>query len=282
MTIYPGSQPEVKQEWLINFLYDSNDYGHLNVVLKEKDGKIEQIGHVYTEVTEEGPRYFTTNAAGRDLFPITMDFSLVVQRFDGYAYQIECLKQEQIIKSFKNINLMQTNQQNFEQNQRKINQVIFVEYEKALSNGHFTSVVDSYRNLLGRIHKVYNEELQKYEYFAYDHEGKPMGEKSEKLWQLKKEFTDNREALLEQAHQRRIASKERTQQPEQPEQPAKTTERKKETEKVRQDKSNPDKQVNKSKAESKNKQGRVTRDDRSQELEDVRDGREEDFDDIER
>lgn len=275
-----------KYNGLIDFRHSHRDYGHLIVRRIRPDKSQEVIGHVYTEIEDSEIKYFSTNRRGREIFPPTTDFNEVEGKFERYA-NLRAL--EEAIKyynkpdnlSFKNPNTMQTNQQNPESKQKKVNQIIFVEYEKPLNDGHFITVVDSYRNVLGRINKVYSEELNKYEYFAYDHEGKPIGEKSEKVWQLKNDFTNNREALLEQAHQRRIASKEKEpeQKQEKPTQPVKTEERKKETEKVRQTKNNPEKQQSKSKANGKDKTVRNTRE---EELEEIRDEREEDFGDMER
>jgi len=91
---------------------------------------------------------------------------------------------------------------------KKENQLIFVEYEKPTKEGHLITVVDSYHNTIGRIHRSYNEQSKKYEFTAYDHAGKPLYLGSEKVWELKNQFTANRGDLLEQAHQRRIESKE--------------------------------------------------------------------------
>jgi|GEM_PF-6023547 len=91
---------------------------------------------------------------------------------------------------------------------KKENQIMFIEYEKPTEEGHFITIVDSYHNTLGRIHRSYNEQSRKYEFTAYDHAGKPLYMTSEKVWELKNQFTDNRTQLLDDAHQRRIESKE--------------------------------------------------------------------------
>lgn len=96
-------------------------------------------------------------------------------------------------------------------NNQKINQLIFVEYEKPTKTGHLITVVDSYHNTIGRIHRSFNEESKRYEYQAVDHTGKPVAEKSEKLWEMKNHFTSNREVLLKEAHERRLESKAQSQ-----------------------------------------------------------------------
>lgn len=140
---------------------------------------------------------------------------------------------------------MKTQNQSPEPKSKKVNQLIFVEYEKAAGDGHLITVVDSYRNVIGRIHKSYNDQTNKYEYAAFDHAGNLMS-KNEKLWELKKEFTGNREHLLEQAHQRRIESKEQSKEKsEQTRQNTKGEERKKETEILRNGKNGLEKQITK-------------------------------------
>src|SRR6185503_4608923 len=104
---------------------------------------------------------------------------------------------------------------------------------KPAKDGHFITVVDSYRNVIGRINKTYNESSKKFDYFSYDHEGKPLSQ-SEKLWQLKNEYIDKKEELLEKAHQRRLESKGQTKQPtEQSIQSTKPSQRIDEVEKAR-------------------------------------------------
>lgn len=87
---------------------------------------------------------------------------------------------------------------------RKQNKLKFIEYETALANGHIITVSDRFKNTLGRIHQSFNEQTKKYEYTAYDHEGKLLFPTSEKLWELKKEFIKQKAVLMEKAHQRRI------------------------------------------------------------------------------
>jgi hypothetical protein len=91
---------------------------------------------------------------------------------------------------------------------KKDNQLIFVEYEKPTKEGHLITIVDSYHNTIGRIHRSYNDQTKKYEFKAYDHEGKPLYMESDKVWEIKNQFSENRTEHLEQAHQRRIESKE--------------------------------------------------------------------------
>lgn len=103
---------------------------------------------------------------------------------------------------------MNTTNQTPEQKQKKVNQLIFVEYEKPTQDGHIVTVVDSYRNVIARVHRSFNEQTKKYEFTAYDHAGKEMS-KGEQLWQIKKDLSSQREKLLEDAHQRRIAAKQK-------------------------------------------------------------------------
>ena len=140
---------------------------------------------------------------------------------------------------------MKTQYQTTEQKPKKVNQLIFTEYEKPAGDGHFITVNDSYHNVIGRINKTYNQETKKYEYQSFDHTGKPFGQ-SEKIWELKNDFINNREELLEQAHQRRIESKDNAaRSPEKKKQTEKVIERKKETDKIRQSKNVSEKKIDK-------------------------------------
>ena len=138
---------------------------------------------------------------------------------------------------------------------QKQNQLRFIEYEKPTRDGHFITVSDSYHNVIARIHKSFNQEIKKYEYAAFDHAGNLMG-KSDRLWQLKNEFINNREQLLEQAHQRRIESKlkakEAADEKRQSMQPSKESGRNSEIQKMREGKLSPDKQIQKESLETKN------------------------------
>src|SRR6185369_15935271 len=191
------------------------DYGSLSVSRLRDDGSRETIGYIYTEVDGEQSRYISVNAKGRIIFPVTTDFNTVTRRFERYARQIAIDKgptylqlQKDNYSLTKNPNQMKTQSQTTEQKPKKINQLIFTEYEKPARDGHFMTIGDSYHNVIGRIHKSYNEETQKYLYTAFNHAGILIG-KSEKLWFLKNDFISNRDQLLEQAHQRRIAAKEK-------------------------------------------------------------------------
>ena len=162
---------------------------------------------------------------------------------------------------------METNKTS-KQKIQKQNQLVFIEYEKPSDNGHFMTVMDSYRNVIGRINKNYNEQTKKYEYTAFDHAGKSFS-KGEKLWEVKGEFISNRKELLENAHQRRIASKENSkdeavEKTQKAEKVDKTVERKNEIKKVR-GKSGQEKQNEK--AGSRLSQ----QEEREQELQDLRD-----------
>ena len=134
---------------------------------------------------------------------------------------------------------MNTTQNN---KQKKENQIIFIEYEKPNEKGHLVTVMDSYRNIIGRIHRSYDKESKKYEFTAYNYAGKELF-KNETLWKLKKEFTDQREKFLEAAHQRRIESKKvfvekevKTEKSEVKNEQTKQENRKKEIENLRQEK----------------------------------------------
>ena len=126
---------------------------------------------------------------------------------------------------------------------QKDNQFRFIEYERATGEGHFMTITDSYHNVIGRVHKSFNDETKKYEYVAFDHAGNIFS-KSDRLWNVKKEYINNREQLLEAAHQRRIEAKRQPREvsTEKP-QPTKTTERKNEIANLRGEKSGKGKQV---------------------------------------
>lgn len=262
---------DLNKELIVDYYPVDGDYGHLQVCRFLDDGSREIIGYVYSYFDGERTQYNCSNAKGRVLFPTTPDFNRVNQRFERYARQISLDRgptllqiQKDNYSLTKNQITMQTNQTNPESQQRKTNQLIFVEYEKATGDGHMMTVADSYRNVIGRIHRSYNDQTKKYEYAAYDHAGKLMSQ-SEKLWELKKEFTNNREQLLSDAHQRRIASKGKAKEsPEAPAQPAKTEERQKETQKVRETKG---KQVSKTKSTQAKSKAKATTKQTERELE---------------
>jgi len=256
-----GKRQEALKEQPVGFYQSHSDYGHIIVSRFRADESREVIGHIYSEVDGEEIRYISTNRKGMEIFVRTTDFNSVEKKFERYAHLLALQERTRAFYknlltknntvTLKNSNIMTTpNSTQPEQQQMKRNQLIFVEYEKAAGDGHFVTVVDSYRNVIGRIHKSYNDESKKYDYLAYDHAGNLMGT-NEKLWELKKEFTNNREQLLEQAHQRRIASKQKPKEisketpiekPQQMEQTPKAQERKKETDVMRQDKNGKEKQ----------------------------------------
>ncbi|HLG35751.1 MAG TPA: hypothetical protein VI757_12790 [Bacteroidia bacterium] len=211
-------EQELRDKNLIDFRPTPSDSGHIIVSRNLPDEGKETIGHVYVEVDGDDYIYTCTNRKGREIFPPTTDFNLVEMKFERYA-RLLALQQKarQNQKQFqnknnltlKNQNTMKTQQQNPQQKKQKENQFRFIEYERATGDGHFLTIADSYHNVIGRVHKIFNDETKKYEYVAFDHAGNIFS-KSDRLWEVKKEFINNREQLLEQAHQRRIVSKEQT------------------------------------------------------------------------
>ena len=104
--------------------------------------------------------------------------------------------------------------------------------------------------------------------------------KNEKLWPLKKEFTDNSELLREQAHQKRIAIKEKAKQLQEPvQQLTDKKKRKHEIRNLRTDKVSPEKYISKDNTQPKGKQN--VNEEREQELKDLREERENDLGDVE-
>jgi hypothetical protein len=186
---------------------------HFDVYRICNDDSRELIGHITFKITGENGMYHSTDNVGTPLIKPTGDFDLVKRRFEAYAHRMALLEPNNIEINAKDYQLKQSKNQkimteNSQTNQnKKFNQLIFVEYEKPTKEGHFITVVDSYRNQLGKIHKSFNEKTRKYEYTSYDHAGNVTAS-GEKIWEIKKEFTDNREKLLEDAHQRRLESKD--------------------------------------------------------------------------
>ena len=86
------------------------------------------------------------------------------------------------------------------------NQLVYVEYENPTDTGHKITVMDSYRNVLGRVNEKFNEQTNKFEYSFNDHQGNPMFQ-NEKLDGLKEDISKNKGVMMEQAHQRRIQKK---------------------------------------------------------------------------
>ena len=197
---------------------DPLDTSHV-IVSSQKTGKHDEvIGHIYIQESEQGTIYHCTNREGSTLCQSSTDFIMVEHQFEVYnrmlmtERELKLLNGQSVINNFNlnNLNQMKNSNQN-QTKSKKVNQIIFVEYQHPTDDGHLITVTDSYRNTLGRINREYNAETKKYEFTAYDHTGKAVSEKSEKLWELKKMFTDNSKQLLEDAHQRRIESKEKNQ-----------------------------------------------------------------------
>ncbi len=202
-------------DYVLVFRKNPSDSDHILVNSVHSDGQSEQIGNIYLENNGSETLYYSTGKDGDELFPASADFNSVEVRFERYA---KLLMTE---REFKNVNeqseknnLTNTNlnqMKNSNQNQakeKKENQLIFVEYQKPTKDGHLITATDSYHNSIGKIHRSYNEASKKYEYVAYDHAGKAISEKNEKLWEVKNLFAKNSKQLLEDAHQRRIESKQ--------------------------------------------------------------------------
>src|SRR5258706_168814 len=246
-------EEELRDEKPVDFYPTPSDPSHILVSrYLPIEGK-EVIGHIHILYDEGGIWYVSTNRKNREIFPPTSDFSFVAARYQRYAHllalQQRIKNQRQIV--IKNLNIkthnkMKTQNQNPQQKMQKENQFRFIEYERAKGDGHFLTIADSYHNVIGRVHKTFNDETKKYEYVAFDHAGNIFS-KSDRLWDVKKEFINNRAQLLEQAHQRRIESKQqsKTVAPEklQAKQPVKTQERKNEMENLRGEKPGRGKQV---------------------------------------
>jgi hypothetical protein len=292
-----------KDEKLIDFYPTPSDSTHFIVSRYLVEG-MEKIGHVYVEFEGDEFKYVSTNGQGKQLFPPTTDFNLVEIQFERYA---RFLALQKIRKSHNlsknlihNINLKNTNTMKTQTNnktqevQKNENQMLFIEYSKPTKDGHFITVGDKYKNTIARIHKSFNEETKKYEYVAFDHAGNLMM-KNEKLWELKNEFVKNGKELLEQAHQRRIASKEKSKETvvekSNTEQVAnKTEERKNEMEKIRQGNTGIEKQNEKSEEKSDSKAPLENNnvvdneknqfDEREQELDDLRNDKDDDRGDM--
>jgi hypothetical protein len=198
----------------ISFHVNPNDSTRIQVNSINPDGSKETIGAIFMEYNGSETIYHATDKDGDEIFIPENDFSSIESQFDMYAKRLHAFDDNIEVNNqslqnnltLKNLNQMKNSNQN-QTKSEKINQVIFVEYQFTTKDGHLVSVTDSYRNPLGRIYRSYNEQTQKYEFSACDHAGKPIGQKTEKLWELKKVFTDNSKQLLEDAHQRRIESK---------------------------------------------------------------------------
>lgn len=200
---------------MILFRGSESDRSHFIVYFQWPDGIKEEIGHLYMQEGDTEAIYYSMNKNGEELIPPTADFNEVEVQFDAYA---KLLMTEKALKKINNnslqnnltlnkLNQMKNSNQN-PTNSKKVNQIIFVEYQHPTQEGHIITVTDSYRNTIGKILRSYNQESKKYEYVALDHSGKQMMEKNEKLWEIKSMYTGFSKELLEEAHQRRIASKD--------------------------------------------------------------------------
>jgi hypothetical protein len=242
-------EQELREEKPVDFYPTPSDPSHIVVSqFLPIEGK-EVIAHVHVVYDKDEIWYVGTNRKGREIFAPTSDFSLLEMKFQRYAHLLalqQRIKSQRklIIKNFniKNINTMKTQQQSL----KKENQFRFIEYERAKGDGHFLTIADSYHNVIGRVHKTFNDETKKYEYVAFDHAGNIFS-KSDRLWDVKKEFINNREQLLEQAHERRIESKQQSKtvaaEKPQAKQLVKAQKRKNEIENLRGEKSGKGKQV---------------------------------------
>lgn len=237
----PYSQLAIKNDGIIDFYITTEDSTKWIVSIHTEAG-LRKIGYVHVEFEGENFRYISTNLKGKEIAQPTTDFNYVELFFERYARLLELQgirkgrNQNKILSyniNLKNSNTMKNQTQNTVQKAPRQNQLRFIEYEKPLGDGHFMTVADSYHNVLGRVHKSYNPETKKYEYVAFDHAGNLLS-KSERLWEVKNEFIKNREQLLEQAHQRRIEAKGKSKEElDQREHPDKATGRKAEMEKLR-------------------------------------------------
>lgn len=90
----------------------------------------------------------------------------------------------------------------------RVNQIVMVEYEIPTDDGHKITVLDSYRNILGRIYEKYDTEKGHLEYTFCNHEDKPQFFSGD-LKELKAQIFRNKTVLLEQAHERRLEMKGR-------------------------------------------------------------------------
>lgn len=79
------------------------------------------------------------------------------------------------------------NKKTFTKEERKM-RVAFIEYETPSKDGHFMTIINLNRRVIGRIKKTYLKGEGKYIYSSFDREGKPVFGPSTKLWELKKKF----------------------------------------------------------------------------------------------
>ncbi|MCH8903023.1 MAG: hypothetical protein IIA45_03810 [Bacteroidetes bacterium] len=79
------------------------------------------------------------------------------------------------------------NKNTFTKEERKM-RVAFIEYESPSKDGHFITVINLNRRVIGRIKKTYIKGEGKYVYTAYDRQGKTIFTPSTKLWEIKKKM----------------------------------------------------------------------------------------------
>src|ERR1041384_4181438 len=288
-------QYSLTDDRIIDFYPTPADSTHF-IVSRILEDRLEKIGDVYVEFEGDEFKYISTNGKGKQLFPPTTDFNLVEINFERYARLLDLQKlrknhnQSKILNhniNIKNKQTMNTQSKNTSEKNQKQNQLRFIEYEKPTGDGHFITVGDAYHNVLGRLHKSYNEETKNFEYVAFDHAGNIIAA-SNRLLDVKNEFIKNRETLLEQAHQRRIASKEKSKSVQEEksqkiEQVNKTDERKNELEKlrngntgiVRQNEKSQEKSNNNTRGENNNVVDNSwnQEDEHEEELDDIRNGK---------
>lgn len=253
--LYP--QEKYKTEPLLVFRPSPDDSTRILVSSNDQDGNSEFLGNIYVDNSKEETLYYGVNKEGDEIFQPTKDFNSIEAQFDMYARMLITERELKDINSqflpnnltLNNLNQMKNSNQN-PTNSKKVNQLIFVEYQHPTQDGHIITVTDSYRNTIGKILRSYNQKSKKYEYVALDHSGKQMMEKNEKLWEIKSMYTGFSKELLEEAHQRRIASKEETRSAT-GEKSQSPDSNKEDQRKINSDKSKFDKTLNREPAESK-------------------------------
>ena len=289
---------ELREKMPVDFYPTPSDPSHIVVSrFLPIEGK-EVIGHVHVIYDKDEIWYIGTNRKGREIFAPTSDFSLLETKFQRYAHLLalqQRIKNQRrlTIKNFniKNLNTMKTQNKSTEQKPKKENQFRFIEYEKPTGDGHFITVTDSYHNVIGRVHKSYNDQTKKYEYVAFDHAGNLMS-KSEKVWEVKNVYINNREQLLEAAHQRRIESKQQKEVTTEKSQPVKSSDRKNEMKNLREEKTGRGRQTAKAVEETekssdrtqnsnRHEEGETNRQtERDEELDEIRNGDEDERSDM--
>lgn len=94
------------------------------------------------------------------------------------------------------------------QKKQRLNQAIFIRYEMPRPDGHIETVMDSYRNVLGRIYEHYDMETGKYEFTFKNQEGETLF-KNEDPMRLREEIISNKTPMMQMAHEKRIAQKQK-------------------------------------------------------------------------